>query len=339
MSYKHLHSLSKVELHCHLDGSLSLSAIRRLAQMAKIPLPEADADLRPLVMAPAHVTSLNDYLKTFDFVRPLLQTKEALRLAAYDVVEQAAREHVIYTEIRFAPELSMDQGLSALEVVEAVLDGFEAAMADYDITARALVCGLKQNADAALPIFRAVKELYARGLAGFDFAGNEVDYPTEELADIIKETQNLGLPMTFHAGECGCANNIAYGLDYGIKRFGHGTAIYKEPELMTKLVAADATLELCLISNLHTKAIERIEDYPYPQLLAAGANITINTDNRTVSDTNLTKEYQLFQDQFGTTEANFYSFNQTAIRSSFASAAEKEKLLYKIAQAHPHLQD
>lgn len=327
--------LAKTELHCHLDGSLPLSTIRRLAKMAQISIPISELELKALVTAPDQIESLNEYLQTFDFIRPLLQTKEALRIAAHDVVEAAAKENVVYTEIRFAPELSMDQGLTALEVVEAVLDGFAVAMAEYDIVAKALVCGLKQTShEQSLPIFRAVKHLYTRGLAGFDFAGNEVDYPTQELTDIIKETQALGLPMTFHAGECGCASNIAYGLDYGIKRFGHGTAIYKEEGLIERLVAENGTLEMCLTSNLQTKAVPSLAEFPYPALYQAGANITINTDNRTVSDTNLTKEYKLFHKHFATSAADFLAFNQNAIRASFTSSEEKAQLLSKIQEAY-----
>lgn len=114
-----LKDLAKAESHCHLEGSISLGVIHQLAEMANITV--SDKELKQLVVAPENAESLMDYFKTFDFVRPLLQTKEALHLAAYDVARQAAQENVIYTEIRFAPEVSMDEGLSASETVEAVL--------------------------------------------------------------------------------------------------------------------------------------------------------------------------------------------------------------------------
>lgn len=138
-----LKDLAKAELHCHLDGSISLEVIRQLAEMANIVVPVSDKELKQLVVAPENAESLMDYLKTFDFVRPLLQTKEALHLAAYDVARQAAQENVIYTEIRFAPELSMDEGLSASETVEAVLAGLKQAEEEFGIVAKVLVCGMK----------------------------------------------------------------------------------------------------------------------------------------------------------------------------------------------------
>lgn len=328
-------ALPKIELHCHLDGSLSLDAIRQLASWASQDIPESDVELQKLVTAPQDVTSLNEYLKTFDFVIPLLQTKKALTFAAYDVAKQAAQENVLYTEIRFAPELCTQQGLTALEVVEAVLKGFEQAQLDFGIIAKALVCGMRQsNQETTLAIFKEVRNLAPRGLVGFDFAGNEEDFPTYVLEQIIQKTQELGLPFTLHAGECGCATNIAQGLELGIKRFGHATALYLSEQILNDFVITQATSELCLISNLHTKAVSSIKEYPYQDFYDKGVRITINTDNRTVSNTNLTKEYQLFATQFGTTLADFLRFNEYALEASFTSVDEKVNLLEKLRRGY-----
>ncbi|HFH9837626.1 TPA: adenosine deaminase [Streptococcus suis] len=335
MNQEQLFQLAKVELHCHLDGSLPLSTIRKLAKMANIPLPSDDVKLRDLVTVPGRVDSLMDYLKTFDFVRPLLQTKEALKLAAYDVAKEVAKENVFYIEIRFAPELSMDEGLSAKEVVEAVLEGLKAAQDDVGIIAKGIVCGMKQS-DSELnqAIFSEVGDLAYKGLVGFDFAGNEVDYPTEMLADSIERTQKIGLPMTLHAGECGCVANVAYALQLGIKRIGHGTALAHNDNIIAELVRQGATIEMCLTSNLQTCASPSLEDFPYQELYQAGAKITINTDNRTVSDTNLTKEYGLFVKCFATTFDDFYRFNRNAIEASFSSSEEKLDLLVRLKQSY-----
>lgn len=330
-----LQQLAKAELHCHLDGSLSLATIRRLAEMAGLALPENDTELKDLVTAPARTESLMDYLKVFDVIRPLLQTKEALQMAAYDVASQAAAENVLYIEIRYAPELSMDQGLTALETIEAVLDGLEAARKDFGIVAKVLVCGLKQSpADMTQEIFQKVAVLSERGLAGFDFAGNEADYPTENLLETIQKTKQLGLPMTFHAGECGCVTNICQALALGIKRIGHATALSSQADAIARFVEQGATVEMCLTSNLQTGAAKSLADFPYQELYDAGAKITINTDNRTVSDTNLTKEYGLFVQHFGTSRDDFYRFNQQAIHASFASQEEKQALLTALQLAY-----
>lgn len=325
----------KTELHCHLDGSLSLGVIRQLAQMAKITIPAEDEALRKLVSVHGKVDTLMAYLKLFDFVRPLLQTASALELAAYDLVRQAARDKIIYIEVRFAPELSTDQDLTILEAVSAVLVGLNRGQEDFGVVAKLLVCGLKQTKpNQTKELFSAIADLAPKGLVGFDFAGNEADYPTEELRDIIQFTQSLGYPMTFHAGECGCVTNVIQALELGIRRIGHGTALTRNPEAIQAFVNSRATLEMCLTSNLQTGAADSIEYFPYHELVEAGANITINTDNRTVSNTTLNREYQLFVEYFGTSKADFYRFNQNAIQASFASEEEKKVLLELLDQQY-----
>nr|WP_238336478.1 adenosine deaminase [Streptococcus suis] len=330
-----VNELVKTELHCHLDGSLSLGVIRQLAQMAKITIPAEDEALRKLVSVHGKVDSLMAYLKLFDFVRPLLQTASALELAAYDLVRQAARDKIIYIEVRFAPELSTDQDLTILQAVSAVLVGLNRGQEDFGVVAKLLVCGLQQTKpNQTKELFSAIADLAPKGLVGFDFAGNEADYPTEELRDIIQFTQSLGYPMTFHAGECGCVTNVIQALELGIRRIGHGTALTRNPEAIQAFVNSGATLEMCLTSNLQTGAADSIEYFPYHELVEAGANITINTDNRTVSNTTLNREYQLFVEYFGTSKADFYRFNQNAIQASFASEEEKKVLLELLDQQY-----
>lgn len=327
--------LAKTEFHCHLDGSLSLAAIRQLAQMAEISIPDKDEELRKLVSIEGKVDSLMTYLETFDFVRPLLQTEEALEIATSDVLRQASEDGVLYIELRFAPELSTDKGLTILEAVKAVLRGMEKARKEFGLVAKLLVCGLKQtDPSQTREIFSAIADLAPKGLVGFDFAGNEADYPTHELAELIDYTQSLGYPMTFHAGECGCVTNVAQALALGIKRIGHGTALSGHAEAIQAFVNSGATLEMCLTSNLQTGAAQSLADFPYEQLVQAGAKITINTDNRTVSNTNLNKEYQLFIEYFRTTKEEFYQFNRNAIQASFASEEEKVNLLEVLAQRY-----
>ncbi|MBY4634688.1 adenosine deaminase [Streptococcus suis] len=330
-----VNELVKTELHCHLDGSLSLGVIRQLAQMAKITIPAEDEALRKLVSVHGKVDSLLAYLKLFDFVRPLLQTASALELAAYDLVRQAAKDKIIYIEVRFAPELSTDQDLTILEAVSAVLVGLNRGQEDFGVVAKLLVCGLKQmKPNQTKELFSAIADLAPKGLVGFDFAGNEADYPTEELRDIIQFTQSLGYPITFHAGECGCVTNVIQALELGIRRIGHGTALTRNPEAIQAFVNSRATLEMCLTSNLQTGAADSIEHFPYQELVEAGANITINTDNRTVSNATLNREYQLFVEYFGTSKADFYRFNQNAIQASFASEVEKKVLLEFLDQQY-----
>lgn len=336
-----LTSLAKVELHCHLDGSLSLDAIRHLAKLAHVWLPDTDQELKSLVTAPVSCQSLNDYLKTFGFIRPLLQTQEALRYAAYDVAKTAAAENVIYIEVRFAPELSMDKGLDATQVVSAVCQGLEEAQRDFKIVAKALICGLRQSPpDLTTSIFDQVDQMDNEAIVGYDFAGNEADYPPKRLADMILDTKKRSHPMTFHAGECGCPNYIQDAMDLGIQRLGHVTALSKDPDLLAEFVKKGVHGELCLVSNLHTKAAKTLADFPYLLMKEANARLSINTDNRTVSDTSLTREYSLYVEHFGVTIRDFYNHNLTAIEDAFASPTEKKQLIERLnASYKPHMKE
>ena len=329
------HKLAKTELHCHLDGSLSLETIRHLADLAKIELPKDDAELKHHVTAPATCESLLDYLAAFDYIRPLLQTKEALTIAAYDVAKQAALENVIYIEVRFAPELSMDKGLTVAEIIDAVCQGLRQAQEEFGIVAKALVCGMRQsNQDLTARILNEANKVEDSDFVGFDFAGYEHHYGPTSIKPLIGQVQSYNRPMTFHAGECGCPAFLAESIAMGIKRNGHATILAQEPELLEELVKNGVTGELCLTSNLQTKAAVTVADFPYLKMRAAGANITINTDNRTVSDTNLTKEYELYHKHFNSSVQDFYAHNKTAIEASFASDEEKEELLEKLAKAY-----
>lgn len=222
MSTIDFHSLAKTELHCHLDGSLSLPTIRQLAAMANIDLPASDEELKHYVTAPAHCENLLDYLEAFDYIRPLLQTKEALTLAAYDVAKQAALENVVYIEVRFAPELSMDQGLTVPETIDAVCEGLRQAQDEFGIVAKALVCGMRQSdRELTSRILAEANQVRDQEFVGFDFAGDEHHYPPQAIVALIQQVKSYNRPMTLHAGECHCPANVAQSMAYGIKRNGH----------------------------------------------------------------------------------------------------------------------
>ncbi|WP_125608405.1 adenosine deaminase [Lapidilactobacillus bayanensis] len=328
LTAQELKALPKVELHCHLDGSLSLKAIRRLAQMANVQLPQTDTALRDLVSVPDDIENLLAYLKRFDVILPLLQTKEALELAAYDVIEQCAAENVRYIEVRFAPDFSTEKNLSVAEAIAAVLKGLQRAKTDFGVASGLLVCAMRQYSNArSQAMFQAAQPFLGQGLVGGDFAGNEADFPTEVIAPALKTAQELGIPMTLHAGESHCVHNVMAALALGVRRFGHGVALGGHPDFQKQVSQAGGVLEMCLTSNLQTKAIPNIASYPVAELLANHVKITINTDNRTVSNTNLTKEYELWQQYFGITKDQFHEFNLNAINAAFCSETIRRRVI------------
>ncbi|GEK07381.1 adenosine deaminase [Schleiferilactobacillus harbinensis] len=316
------HQLPKVELHCHLDGSISIPTIREIADMQHIPIPATDAELAEKVIAPANVQSLGEYLERFDFIGPLLQVPKALTLAAFDVAAQAARENVRYLEVRFAPTLSTDKSMTEADTIIAVAKGLERAKTELGITTRILVCGMRQQPiDRAIAAFTAANSLRDRGVVGVDFAGDEAHFPPRTMQPAVDYAAAHQIPLTFHAGECGCVENVVEAIKLGAKRIGHGTAIHGHADALALAHAQNTLFEICLTSNLQTKAAVDITHFHYRDLVAANVPFNISTDNRTVSHTNLTREYMLFHQGFGLEAADFQRSNLISMAHAFADQA------------------
>jgi len=328
LSKEIINKLSKVELHCHLDGSLSLSCIKKLAQMAKIDLPKTDAEILEKAQAPESTRDLIEYLARFDFVLPLLQTFESLELAAFDVARQAAEDNIKYIEIRFAPNLHLKRGLSLTETVEAVIKGLVRAEKEFDIQANVLVCGLRHEEESQMEKLLEIFEVTSdKHLVGFDLAGDEVNFPQKNFANLLRKVRNKGIHITLHAGECPyCEENIVSSVQMGARRIGHGVMIKDLPDFWDELVEKKIVLEMAPTSNFQTHAIESLAEYPFKKLYDAGVHVTINTDNRTVSNTNLCKEYEKIAQWYDFQVGDFLKVNQYAIDGAFVPESKKEEL-------------
>lgn len=282
----------KVELHCHLDGSLSLPALRQMARVGGQSLPASDAALRELVTAPRDTVSLIDYLKRFQVVTDLMQTPEQLAIAGYDMVRTAHADGLIYLETRFAPAIFTERGLSIRAAIQGVLDGLHRGSAEYGLPVNAIVCAMRDRPlDECREVFATAAEFRDQGVVGLDFAGDEFHHPTSELTAAIEAGQATGLPFTLHAGEAGPASNVADALTLGAQRIGHGVHMSGHPAIIDQARAAHATIETCLTSNLQTKAVADVAAFPLREFLESGLAVTVNTDDRTVSDTTLTQEF------------------------------------------------
>ena len=308
-----IEKLPKIELHCHLDGSISMQTIRQLAQQAGIELPVSDEDLRLKITAPQNAESLMDYLAPFDFVLPMLQTETSLELAAYDILEQAQKDNIRYMEIRFAPTLHTAAGLTLSQVVAAVTRGLAAGERDFQVKANALLCGMRhESVDSVL----TVVDLFADGglthLAGFDLAGVEVDGFPEHFAPVLEKVKLNQIPLTLHAGA---------------SRIGHGVALKDVPGNWEALVADKIAIEMAPTSNFQTKAVDTLANYPFKKLLDAGVRVTINTDNRTVSGTTLNDEYEKIAGWYDLSEAEFRQIGRHAFEASFMSSEQRDALI------------
>ncbi|MEI5994402.1 adenosine deaminase [Candidatus Enterococcus mansonii] len=320
-----VHHLPKIELHCHLDGSIRPETLQKIAQSQGIALPTKKEQLIDLLVAPQDCQDLNDYLKRFEIVLTCLQTEEALKTAALDIISQAAEENVRYIEVRFAPSLHTQKGLSLSDIVTAVLTGLNEGEKQFGVKSNALLCGMRhEELDSIEKIVHLAENFKQSGVVGFDLAGNEEDFPPYLFEDALKLVEQLSIPLTLHAGECGCGKNVADAVYLGAKRIGHGIAVKDTPEYFDLLKEKNILIEMCPTSNFQTKTVTTLEEYPFKQFLNEGLSLCINTDNRTVSATTLTDEFMKLHEWYGITYADMEQLTHNAVDGAFISESEKQ---------------
>ena len=305
-----------IDLHVHLDGSLSFEMVRKLAELQKLKK-YGDEELKNKMVAPKDCQNLNDYLTKFDYPLELLQTKEALQLAVYELLKIQQKQGLTYSEIRFAPQLHLQKGLTQEEVVESVLCGLQKFEEEGQVMHSGIILCCMRGADDKLnyKTVEVASEYKEKGIILLDLAGAEALFPTKKYRELFRYADSLKIPYTIHAGEAAGPESIWYALEFGARRIGHGVRCTEDKELMRRLAKDKIPLELCPTSNLNTKIFGRIEDYPIPKLLDAGIKITINTDNMTVSDTTLANELKLVKDTFCLSEEEMAGLQKNAKES------------------------
>ena len=304
------------DLHCHLDGSLSEECIRNLAEEAGISL--EGVDLSEELRADADCKSLAEYLTKFDLPLKCLVSEESFTRAVLDVMKTAAAEHVTYMEIRFAPMLSVTENLSAREIIEGALKGLSMGKKQYGMDGNLILCGMRHMpVEENIRLVETAAEYHGYGVCAVDLAGDEAAFPVRQQAGMFQRAKELGIPFTIHAGECGSAQSIWDAIELGASRIGHGIAAAKDEKLMRYCAEHEITFEMCPVSNFQTKAVKSMEEYPLLKFLEAGIPVTINTDNRTVSNTSLTRELELLQRYYGIGDKVIKKLMDNARRAAF----------------------
>lgn len=324
-----------IDLHLHLDGSLAPEEILQLAQFSGIPLPYTDADtLRPFLEAEPDCQSLGEYLQKFDLPLQVLQIEETLTLSVYFLLKRLSKQGLCYAEIRFAPQLHLTRGLTQQQVVAAAVAGLEKGIAEFGMPAQLILCCMRgdDNWAANLETVRTAKHFLGNGVCAVDLAGNEAAYPTESFSSLFCIAKELGIPYIIHAGEAAGPESIRQALKLGAQRIGHGIYAIEDPELMAQLAERQIPLELCFTSNLQTKAAENAQAYPLPRFLELKIPVTVNTDNMTVSGTNLHREYTLLQQQFGFSVDTLQAIACNAAHAAFLTAEKVKKLKKQISK-------
>ena len=332
-----LHAWPKAELHCHLDGSLRLTTLLELArQQGKASLLPAGTveGLEEALRAVDHSSTLEDYLAWFRYTLPLMQSEAALARIAYELAEDNAREHVRYLEVRFAPVLHTEEGLSLEKIVDAVLDGLRQAERDFSIRTALIVCGLRDRYESASLRQAEVAAAYrGRGVVGFDLAGGEAGNPPKHHLHAFYYARNHLLNLTVHAGESWGPDSIRQAIFFcGAHRIGHGTSLYHDPDLMQYTADHQIPLEVCPTSNVQTHVVESLESHPLRQYVAVGVPVTINTDNRLFSRTSVTEELWRVHRHAGIGEDHLREMVLNGFRYAFLPWDEKQELL-QIVQA------
>ena len=324
------HHLPKIELHLHLDCSLSYEVVHMLDP--NISREEYENEFK----APFNCNSLVEYIKRAGRAIDLMQTREQLRLVTLDLFKQLKTDNVIYAEIRFAPLQHLKKGLSPAEVVKAVDDAVEEGMNTFGIDVGIILCTLRHfSEDQSLQTVQLANLFKHNHVVGYDIAADE-SLPIEQHIASFQFAHQNNIPCTAHAGEARGAESVWETLRLlQPLRIGHGVRSNEDATLLQHLIDNDIHLEVCPTSNIKTAVYNNIANHVAPELYQSGVSISINTDGRTISNVHLTQEYELMNRTFGWKENELLQCNLEAIKHAFASHETKERITKQLIDAYP----
>jgi len=338
-----LKSLPKVVLHEHLDGVLRPKTVIELARNAKYDqLPTQDPEeLARWFHQGANQGSLPKYLEGFAHTIAVMQTEEALERVAYEQAEDLSRDAVVYFETRFAPIFHTRNGLSHQQVVASVLKGLERGRKDVGISSGLIICAMR-NMEVSLEMAELAVDFRERGVVGFDLAGEEGGHPPKKHVDAFHYIQRQNFNITIHAGEGFGKESIWQAIQYcGAHRIGHGTRLIddiavadgravKLGDLAQYVLDKRIPLEICLLSNVHTGAARSLPEHPFKILYQEKFRVTLNTDNRLMSDTTMSKEFEAAGDTFGLSLEDFEKITINAMKSAFLPYDQRCDFIYSV---------
>ena len=329
VSFADLHG-RLVELHLHVDGSISVPAACRLAELGGEPLNLTDAEVFDRLSVGEECEDLGEYLDKFVFPLSLVQTREQVEESVFLLQEDLRRQGCAYVELRFAPQSQCERGLTQREVVEASLKGLRRS----DLDARLILCCMRgpDNLAANLETVELAAEYLGDEVVAVDLAGAEALFPTRDFAPVFARARELGVPFTIHAGEADGPQSVRDALAMGASRIGHGVRSVEDPELVRELADRQVPLEVCFTSEVQTGALKSYRHAEsLRQLLDAGCLVTLNSDNSSVSNTWLAREFVIVSEALGLTAAEVDQLLLNAVEASFASERTKARLREVVA--------
>lgn len=311
--------MPKIELHVHLDGSVRIETVSELTG-------RSINELRYEMIAKEKCDDLNDYLTKFKAPVEVMQSKNNLSRIAYELAVDLKNDGVIYAEIRFAPNKHLIENLSPNDVIDSVLAG----LSRVDLKTNLILCMMREDSTIENMRIIDLARLYLnKGVCAIDLAGAESIYETDTFKELFEYAKEKQIPFTIHAGEAAGKESIKAAVEFGALRLGHGVRITEDEELINEVINKEILLEICPTSNIQTRVIDDYKNHPIKKLLDLGVQISINTDNRTVSRTSLTKEYIHLIKNLDFTDEDIIKTNKMAISHAFISDIEKKDLLNK----------
>jgi adenosine deaminase len=327
--------LPKTDLHVHLDGSMRLETVLEMAREQRVELPAKDVTgLRQAMHIGENTGSLVEYLKAFDITLKVLQSWDGLYRATYELAEDAARENVRYMEVRYSPMLHTRKGLRLTQIVECVLKAAHDAELAYGIQTRLILCGIRNiSPRSSLEMAELVVAYKNRGVVGYDLAGAEYDYPPKDHQEAFALVRRNNINVTIHAGEAYGPASIAQALHVcGAHRIGHGCRLREDGDLLHYVVDHRIPLECCPSSNVQTGAVTSLDSHPLRLYYNLGSRVTINTDNRLITDTTVSQELHHCHVKMGMTLADIKQLIMNGFKSAFLPFHEKRRYLETIGR-------
>ncbi len=327
-----LAKLPKAELHVHLDGSVRPTTLIELAREQGVALPASDVAGLARYMHVTDARNLVDYLARFDVTLSVLQTPDALERATYELIEDSAREHVRYLEIRYSPILNTRKGMPLTEAVEAPLRGMHRAEREFGVKSQLIICGIRNmSPEVSLELANLTVAYKGRGVVAFDLAGAEYNFPAKKHKEAFYTVIDHNMATTVHAGEAYGAESIAQAIHYcHADRIGHGTRLFENPDLEAYVCDRRIPLEICITSNLQTHAVESVALHPARRYFDLGIVICFNTDNRLMSATTVTEELWLAHTKLGFTRAEIDRTILYGFESAFLPYPERQALVARV---------
>jgi adenosine deaminase len=333
LSQRIIQRLPKTDIHCHLDGCLRPSTVLDLADAQGVRLPTRDVRrLARLLQAGPRTRNLGDYLRIFDITLSVMQEKEALYRVAYELAEDAAGENVRHLEVRYSPILHTKRRLDFNDIVDPVIAGLKDAGLKHRISTGVIICGIRSmDPKVSLALAELAVAYKGKGVLAFDLAGQEKDYPAKAHRDAFQLILKRNVNSTVHAGEAFGPASISQALHYcGAHRIGHGTRLLEDRDLMAYVNDHRIPLEVCLSSNVQTKAVKTLGEHPFGFYFRQGLRVTVNTDSRLISATTVSKELALAARAFRLTPYEVKRILINGFKSSFMPYAQKARMLREV---------